>query len=153
MSVLTKATRRQIPGDSNLPVRYELEFCIPEDGILHSHRRENLRSHIALTEWVLQRRRNVFPVRYELGFSISYDGIILSDRRENLKSHISLTELVLQRRHNVFPVRYELGFSIPEDGVLYSHRRETLKPYLAVIVFQLICSWPDSKAPFLVTDI
>jgi hypothetical protein len=32
-SVLTKATRRHIP----------------EDGILHSHRRENLKSYIALT--------------------------------------------------------------------------------------------------------
>jgi hypothetical protein len=28
------------------PVRYELGFCIPEDDILHSHRRENLKSYI-----------------------------------------------------------------------------------------------------------
>jgi hypothetical protein len=34
---LTKATRRHIP----------------EDGILHSHRRENLKSYIALTGWAL----------------------------------------------------------------------------------------------------
>jgi hypothetical protein len=27
-------------------VRYELGFYIPEDGILHSHRRENLKSYI-----------------------------------------------------------------------------------------------------------
>jgi hypothetical protein len=27
------------------PVKYELGFYIPEDGILHSHRRENLRSY------------------------------------------------------------------------------------------------------------
>jgi hypothetical protein len=27
------------------PVRYELGFCIPEDGILHSRRRENLESY------------------------------------------------------------------------------------------------------------
>jgi hypothetical protein len=40
----------------------------PEDDILHSHRRENLKSYIALTGWTLQRRRNVFPVKYELGF-------------------------------------------------------------------------------------
>jgi hypothetical protein len=26
------------------PVRYELGFYIPEDGILHSHRREELKS-------------------------------------------------------------------------------------------------------------
>jgi hypothetical protein len=31
------------------PVRYELVFYIPEDGILHSHRRKNLGSHICIT--------------------------------------------------------------------------------------------------------
>jgi hypothetical protein len=36
-SVLTRATRRHIP----------------DDGILHSHRRENLYSYIALTAWIL----------------------------------------------------------------------------------------------------
>jgi hypothetical protein len=30
------------------PVRYELSFYIPEDGILHSHRRENLKSYRSL---------------------------------------------------------------------------------------------------------
>jgi hypothetical protein len=33
-------------------VRYELVFYIAED-IFHSHRRENLRSYIALTGWTL----------------------------------------------------------------------------------------------------
>jgi hypothetical protein len=37
MSLLTRATRRNIQ----------------EDGILHSHRRENLKSYIALTGWTL----------------------------------------------------------------------------------------------------
>jgi hypothetical protein len=27
------------------PVRYKLGFSIPEDGILHNHRRENLKSY------------------------------------------------------------------------------------------------------------
>jgi hypothetical protein len=36
-SVVTRATRR----------------TIPEDGILHSHRRENLKSYIALADWAL----------------------------------------------------------------------------------------------------
>jgi hypothetical protein len=35
------------------PVKYELEFYIPEDGILHSYRRENFKSYIALTGWTL----------------------------------------------------------------------------------------------------
>jgi hypothetical protein len=29
-------------------MRYELGFYIPEDGILHSHRRENLKSYNAI---------------------------------------------------------------------------------------------------------
>jgi hypothetical protein len=35
------------------PVRYELGIHIPEGGILHSHRRENLKSYIVLTDWTL----------------------------------------------------------------------------------------------------
>jgi hypothetical protein len=33
------------------PVKYELGFYIPEDGILQSHRRENIKSY--LTGWTL----------------------------------------------------------------------------------------------------
>jgi hypothetical protein len=32
---------------------YELGFYIPEDGIMHSQRRENRRSYTALTGWTL----------------------------------------------------------------------------------------------------
>jgi hypothetical protein len=35
------------------PVRYELGFYTPEDYILHRHRRENLKSYIALTGWTV----------------------------------------------------------------------------------------------------
>jgi hypothetical protein len=35
------------------PVKYELGFYIPEDDILHSHRRGNVKSYIALTGWTL----------------------------------------------------------------------------------------------------
>jgi hypothetical protein len=71
------------------PLRYELGFYIPEDGILHSHRRENLKSYVALTGWTLLKRRNAFPVKYELSFYIPEDGILHSHRRENLKSYKS----------------------------------------------------------------
>jgi hypothetical protein len=67
-------------------VKYELRLHIPEDGILHSHRRENLKSYVALTGWTFERRRNVSPVRYVLGFYIPEDGVLHSHRRENLKS-------------------------------------------------------------------
>jgi hypothetical protein len=35
------------------PVKYEQGFYIPEDVILYSHRRENLKSYIPLTDWAL----------------------------------------------------------------------------------------------------
>jgi hypothetical protein len=74
-SVLTRATRRNIP----------------EDAILHSHRRENLKSYLILTGWSLYQRPNVSPVCYELGSYIPNDVILLSHRRENLKSYMPLT--------------------------------------------------------------
>jgi hypothetical protein len=70
-SDLTRATRRNIP----------------EDAILHSHRRENLKPYIALTGWTLYRRRYVSPVKYELDFYIPEDAVLYSHRRENLKSY------------------------------------------------------------------
>jgi hypothetical protein len=70
------------------PVKYELGLYISEDEIFHSHRRENLKSYIALTGWTLYLRSNVSPVKYELGFYISGERILHSHRRENLKSYI-----------------------------------------------------------------
>jgi hypothetical protein len=57
------------------PVKYELGFYIPED-ILHSRRRGNLKSYIAVTGWILSWIRNVSPVKYELRFYIPEDGIL-----------------------------------------------------------------------------
>jgi hypothetical protein len=72
------------------PLKYELEFYIPEDGVLHSHCRENLKSYIALTGCALYWRRKMSPVKYELGFYIPEDDILHSHCRENLKSYIAL---------------------------------------------------------------
>jgi hypothetical protein len=77
------------------PVKYELGFYFPEDDILHSHRRENLKSYIALTGFSLKRRSKVSPVKYELGFYIPEDDILHSHRRENRKSHVTLTAWAL----------------------------------------------------------
>jgi hypothetical protein len=55
---------------------------IPEDAIIHSCRRENLKSHTALTGWTLNWRCNVSPVKYELDFYIREDDILHSHRRE-----------------------------------------------------------------------
>jgi hypothetical protein len=53
-SVLTRITRRDIP----------------EDDILHSHHRGNIKSYV--TYWFLQRGPNVFPVKLELLSYICY---------------------------------------------------------------------------------
>jgi hypothetical protein len=45
---------------------------------------------MALTGWVLQRRRNVSPVRYELGF-ISQKITFFIFTAENLKYYVALT--------------------------------------------------------------
>jgi hypothetical protein len=83
---------------------------IPEDDILHSPRRENLKYFIALTGWALSRRRNVSPVRYELGFYILEDYILHSHRRGNLKSYRGCTCYC-------FKIDFFLTlFSEPENG-------------------------------------
>jgi hypothetical protein len=77
------------------PVKYEQGFCIPEDGIFHSHSRENVNSYIALTGWTVLWRRNVSPVKYELGFYIPEDDILHSHSCENVNSYIALTGCTL----------------------------------------------------------
>jgi hypothetical protein len=71
------------------PVRCELSSYIREVGILHSHRRKDLKPRIALTGWALQWKSIVSPVRYEVGFYEPVDGIFHSHRCENLKSYKS----------------------------------------------------------------
>jgi hypothetical protein len=69
------------------PVNYELGFYIPEDDILHSHRRENLKSYIALTSWTLAETKCVC-CEIRTGFFIPEDDILHSHSLENLKSCI-----------------------------------------------------------------
>jgi hypothetical protein len=67
-------------------------FLYIQKTIVHSHRREILKSYVAaLTVWTLYQRRNVSSLKYELGFHISQDGILHSHCRENLKCYIALT--------------------------------------------------------------
>jgi hypothetical protein len=116
--ILSTVTLVRTRSSETLVLTAATQRNIPEDSILHSHRRENLNSYIALTGWALSRRRNASPVRYEICFYIPEDAILLSHSRENLKSYIALTGWALSRRRNVSPVRYELGF-------LYSRRRHS----------------------------
>jgi hypothetical protein len=66
------------------PVKYELGFYIPKDDVLHSHRRDNLNSYIALSGWALQRKSNVSAVRYELGCYIREDDILHTQKTNSV---------------------------------------------------------------------
>jgi hypothetical protein len=100
-----------------LPVKYEQGFYIPEDDILHSHSRENLKSYIALTGWTQLRSRNVSPVKYELDFCIPEDDI--------LHLHFPSDDLPYLRLKLSFPGCEPLP-SAPRLGWLGSSRRAVL---------------------------
>jgi hypothetical protein len=57
MTASTRATRRNITEDgifhSHCRENYEVGFYIPEDDIIHNHHYENLKFYIALTGWAL----------------------------------------------------------------------------------------------------
>jgi hypothetical protein len=44
------------------PVKYELAFCIPEDDILHSDCRENLKSYVIIVSDIWQVEVNLLNV-------------------------------------------------------------------------------------------
>jgi hypothetical protein len=69
------------------PVRYELVVYIPEDGILHSRRRENLNSYVALIDMAMYRSSNLSGVRYELIVDIPEDDLLHSPRRDSLQTY------------------------------------------------------------------
>jgi hypothetical protein len=149
MSVFTRATRHNFP----------------ENAILRSHRRENLKlynvkttykqKHAALSSYLpiklIVVHRFVYPdsggptflphIRSQKGDKahIPEDIIFHSHLRGNLKSYIALTGWALWRRSNVFPMKYELGFYIPEGGVLHSHYLEIFKSYIELI------GWPVTE--------
>jgi hypothetical protein len=112
-SVLTRTTRRNIS----------------EDGILHSHLRENLKSYIALTSWALYRGSNVSPVRYELFFNIPEDDILHSDRHENLisyKYNSTLSISVIPSPFRSFQIRHPCMIL----GTLYSRVMQAVAQWL-----------------------
>jgi hypothetical protein len=62
------------------PLRYDLGFCISEGSILHSHRREYLKSYRVVL--VLTFRRNPLPT-----YSCADNRDLYSHGSDNLKHH------------------------------------------------------------------
>jgi hypothetical protein len=58
---IIRVKHQEHQGETSVLTRVTLRY-IPEGGILHSHRCENLKSYIALTGRALWQRRNVFPL-------------------------------------------------------------------------------------------
>jgi hypothetical protein len=99
-SDFTRATRRNIP----------------EDGILHSYRRESLKSYIALTGWALKRRCNVEWRRLLVTANVVPSSPILVTLMMEALSSFETSVLARATQRNV-----------PEDSILHSHCRENLK--------------------------
>jgi hypothetical protein len=59
------------------PVRYDLGFYIPENGVLHSHRRENLK--LCQLSSVFGNRTFNYPVRFEDFTVVSVTNAVLLD--------------------------------------------------------------------------
>jgi hypothetical protein len=78
-----------IPSSETSVLTIPTRRSTPEDCILHSHCRENLKSYIALSRWALWRRSNMLSMRYELVLYIPENSIRHSQRHGNLKSHIA----------------------------------------------------------------
>jgi hypothetical protein len=84
---------------------------IPEDGILHSHLRENLKSYIALTSWTLTETWSV-SCEERTGILHPIRRLVIAAVVKTSVLH-SITRLGSVTGCNVFLVRYELGFYIP----------------------------------------
>jgi hypothetical protein len=130
-SVPTRVTRRNIP----------------EDTILHSHRRENLRSYnvvpssrifvTLMMEAVSSSETSILTRATRR--NIPKETILHDHRRENLKSYvfpsspilvILMTEVLCSSETSVLTRATRRNIS--EDDILHSHRRENLKSYIAI---------------------
>jgi hypothetical protein len=110
------------------PVRYVLGFYIPEDGILHSHRRENLRSSMSFS-W------SVCFILYILlccSRSLTARTYFLSQGHSSIAWQV-LTALstvrALSSSATSVLTRATLR-NIPEAAILHCHSRESLKSYI-----------------------
>jgi hypothetical protein len=118
MWVLTRATRRNIP----------------EDGILHDHRRENLNSYIHNTTF---RKLDLFRVRFEVFTAVGHlDRVQVT--ANVVPSSPSLVTLMMEALNysEMSVLTRATRRNIPEDGILHGHRREILSSYIDNTTFR-----------------
>jgi hypothetical protein len=77
------------------PVKYELGFYIPEDGILHSYRRENLKSYRKVTGCSSSTCSPVLNWNAIMNTRQKYDG--LSSSRVHLMQETNTSKTVIER--------------------------------------------------------
>jgi hypothetical protein len=87
-------------------------YRIPDDSILHSHRRGNFKCYIALPAGLCS-GNVVFPVRYELGFYIPEYGIVHIFFFGVSRSGTDLQLLYASQPHNVLGNLYYLAPATP----------------------------------------
>jgi hypothetical protein len=120
-------------------VRYELGFYIPEDGFLHSHRRENLKSYIVLTGWALWLRRNVSFVRYEPVF-ISPKTVFFIVTAVNTSNITRLSDgMDSQRKHGCFAVWSLIKHRDSCNRIWMSFPRISSFYYAVILILTELC--------------
>jgi hypothetical protein len=135
-------------------VKYDLGFYSPEDTTFHSHRRENLRSYIALTGWALWRRRNVFPVRYELSFYIRFEVFTAVTMKNGVFWDVTPCGFVRTDVSEELSVSFIRVTRIRELGTtlaVTSHHSENLKFYMIMLQVRTFCNTePNYWSPCVV---
>jgi hypothetical protein len=84
--------------DLTCSVRYEMRFHVPEDGILHSYRRENLRSYI------MKQHFSDVPVGSTIGFLCLHITRQHYCRRSSFQTVSSFTTCQRQRKGQILHI-------------------------------------------------
>jgi hypothetical protein len=77
------------------PVKYKLGFYIPEDDILHSHRRENLKSYILNLSYFLHLFPNINAVLTLTYKCMSYVMNVVLTNKRRIRSQLEISSAMI----------------------------------------------------------